>query len=80
MADSLGALQQQWLFGEHTRWRAAILGALGERERAVQLLRQAASQHNPRGLWHALPSLASLRGYPPFEDLIRPQRSGPREW
>ena len=72
MADSLGGLKREWLFASHIRWRAAILGALGERERAVELLRQVIREHNQRNRWHSAPSLASLRGYEPFEELIRP--------
>ena len=72
MADSLGGLKREWLFASHTRWRAAILGALGKREQAVELLRHAAREHNLRTRWHASPPLASLRGYGPFEELIRP--------
>ena len=41
IADSLGALKRTWLFGEHTFWRAVILGALGRPGEAVQLLRRA---------------------------------------
>ena len=74
VADSLGALRREWLFGAHTRWRAAILGALGERERAVELLRLAAREGDSRPAWHTSPSLDALRGYPPFEELIRPER------
>ena len=88
MADSIGALRRDWLFGRHTRWRAAILGALGERERAVELLRQALREMDDRAAWHSnpaldliqkytggvRPALDRLRGYPPFEELILPAR------
>lgn len=72
IADSLGALRRRWLLGENTFWRAAILGALGERDMAVQLLRQ--SNHEGRRMdnWHYTPALAALHGYPAFEALIRP--------
>jgi tetratricopeptide (TPR) repeat protein len=73
MADSLGSLQREWLFGSHLRWRGAILGALGQREKAVELLRQAAGQGEYLDWWHFTPALNALRGYPPFEELIRPR-------
>jgi tetratricopeptide (TPR) repeat protein len=73
MADSLGSLRREWLFGSHLRWRAAILGASGQREKAVELLRQAASQGEYLDWWHFTPALNALRGYPPFEELIRPR-------
>ncbi|MEP7002680.1 MAG: protein kinase, partial [bacterium] len=36
-ADSLGGLKRPWMFGQNTYWRAAIMGALNERDLAVQL-------------------------------------------
>ncbi len=74
IADSLGALPRKWLFGVHTAWRAAITGALGDKERAVQLLRQASREGASMDSWHYAPYLDALRGYAPFETLIRPER------
>ena len=74
IADSIGGIRRPWLFGVHTFWRAAILGALGERERAVQLLHQANREGQPLQSWHYTDALVSLHGYPAFETLIRPQR------
>jgi len=73
-ADSLGALKRRWLFGSQTFWSAAINGALGERERAVQLLRQANAEGQPMHTWHYNDALTSLHGYAPFDALVRPQR------
>jgi hypothetical protein len=74
IADSLGALHRKWLFGTNTEWRAAITLALGDKERAVQLLRQASREGAGMESWHYAAHLDALRGYPPFEELIRPQR------
>lgn len=74
IADSLGALRRPWLFGEHTFWRAAITGAVGDCELAVQLLQQAHRQGQPMHSWHSSIALDSLRGCAAFEALIRPQR------
>jgi hypothetical protein len=73
-ADSLGALDRPWLFGAHTFWRAAILGALGERDLAVQSLQQANREGQEMQQWHFMRALDSLRGYAAFEALIRPKR------
>jgi hypothetical protein len=74
MADSIGLVQQKWLFGIHTFWRGAVLGVLGEREIAVRLLQQSFNAGQGKaGLHYSLP-LRSLRGYPPFEALTVPQR------
>jgi hypothetical protein len=53
---------------------AAIAAALGDREAAVNLLRQAVGQgytHNRTASVHDF--WTSLRGYPPYEELIRPK-------
>ncbi len=74
IADSLGTLQRQWMFGANTFWRAAIVGALGEHELAVQLLQQALSEGRSMETWHYVAALGSLHGQPSFERLVRPQR------
>ncbi len=56
--------------------RAHIAAGFGRREQAIALL-QAASAHGmlslgPSHAFHADPLLAPLRGYPPFEALLRP--------
>jgi hypothetical protein len=73
-ADSLGGLRRRWLYGQHTFWRAAIMAALDDRDLAVQLLQQAYREGQQMQSWHYHPALASLRGYPPFEMLVRPRR------
>jgi hypothetical protein len=68
----LGPCQQsrEWC----TYYRARIEALLGNRDRAVQLLREAYAQ----GLAHSMrihrdPDFEGLVGYPPFEELIRPK-------
>jgi len=74
IADSLGRLKRRWLFGVNTYWRAAIMGALGDKPLAVELLQQAASEGQTLPAWHFATALDSLHGYAPFEALIRPER------
>ena len=50
--------------------RAQIAVALGERERAMELLRQLGGG---MGGWHADPLLEPLWDYPPFKELLRPE-------
>jgi tetratricopeptide (TPR) repeat protein len=73
MADSIGLVQRKWLFGAHTFWRGAVLGALGDREIAVRLLQQSFIAGQDRQGHRSL-QLRSLRGYPPFEALVAPER------
>jgi tetratricopeptide (TPR) repeat protein/TolB-like protein len=53
--------------------RAAIAAQLGEKERVMELLRQALG----RGAWyielHVDHNLEPLHGYPPFEELVKPK-------
>ena len=55
-------------------WRAGIAAALGERERAMQLLRQSGPLNwYPNLLEHVDPNLEPLWDYPPFQELLRPK-------
>ncbi len=51
-------------------YQAAIAAALGERERAVSLLRRKESP--PRGIMHRELWFPTLRDYPPFHEVERP--------
>jgi tetratricopeptide (TPR) repeat protein len=74
VADSLGALHPRWGRGRNAFWRAAIMGALGERAVAVELLRQAHREGMPMHFWHYEPALDALHGDAGFEALVRPRR------
>ena len=74
IAGELEHLDRKWLFGEHTWHRAGIAASLGEKEKAVELLREAFAQGQPYGTHlHRSLALVPLRGYAPYEDLIRPK-------
>jgi Flp pilus assembly protein TadD/TolB-like protein/predicted Ser/Thr protein kinase len=70
----LASYEQPYLFGINTLDRARIAALLGDREQAVALLRQAFVE-GQRGwlMLHFEPDFESLRGFPPFEELIRPK-------
>ena len=74
MADSIGAVRRKWIFGSPAYWRGAVLGVLGERDAAVRLLQQAYDAGSSKAGGHYALALRSLRGYPPFEALIKPER------
>jgi hypothetical protein len=88
MDARLASLQPRNRNGSHTLWRARIAALSGKRDLAVRLLAQAldegATIHHygwyvPRqgGAFGARwdPDFAPLRGYPPFEALLRPKDS-----
>ena len=64
---------QPYTFGRNTLWRARIAALLGERERAVGLLRQAfAEGHVFDSELHRDVSLEALRGFKSFEEILSP--------
>jgi tetratricopeptide (TPR) repeat protein len=75
LADSARAFDARLAaLGRSALFRARIAAVLGDREQAVALLRQAFSEGANFGVWlHADMDLESLRGYPPFEALLRPK-------
>ena len=73
-SNRLAAIDRPYLFGAHTLWQARIAAMLGERDEAVRLLRRAFDERVSHGLWtHRDIYFESLRGYEPFEALIRPR-------
>lgn len=70
----LAALDDPYLLGNNTYWRARIAALLGEREQAVALLRAAYAEGQKWWLpLHFEPDFESLRSYPPFQELMRPK-------
>jgi len=79
VSDRLAGLEDPYLFGQNTYWRASIAAALGERERAVKLLRQAFGEGEWYSriilhyYWNSQIDFESLQNYPPFQELMRPK-------
>jgi hypothetical protein len=67
-------LTVKWDTGLLTYWRAALLAELGDKPRAVQLLKTAHQRGQGKTAWHYNLPLRALRGYAPFEELITPVR------
>jgi TolB-like protein/tetratricopeptide (TPR) repeat protein len=73
----LVGLSRPYARGRGTYWRACIAAEQGRRDEAVSLLKRARAQgHVFNGLFflnaHLEPSFATLRGYAPFRELLRP--------
>jgi TolB-like protein/tetratricopeptide (TPR) repeat protein len=76
ISDELSRIARPFLFGVHNYERARIAAQLGEKDRAVDLMRTAMGQgfflsSESNGL-PLEPSFDTLRGYPPFEELVKP--------
>lgn len=75
ISKELKRIERPYLFGSHTFWRACITTLLGERERAVALLRESFAQGRDYDVYlHNDMNLEPLRDYEPFEELLRPKR------
>jgi tetratricopeptide (TPR) repeat protein/TolB-like protein len=71
---TLKAMDQPYLFGRHTLWRARIHALLGDRDQAVDLLRTTFWQAIPQELTpHTDLAFETLRDYPPFAELVKPK-------
>ncbi len=70
----LEALDGRYLVGAHTRWRAAIAAALGDRVEAVRLLEQAFQEGMRLGHFHRREQEWDvLEDYRPYQDFLRPR-------
>jgi len=59
--------------GQIELWRATIAAQLGDKDLAVRLLTQSFSKGQSTSQMHRLTELQSLKGYAPFEALLRPR-------
>ncbi|MGB7295867.1 MAG: protein kinase [Candidatus Aminicenantales bacterium] len=74
ISEELGKLERPFLLGENLWWQARIASLLGEKERAVALLREAFSQGLEYGIYLRQEiDLEPLWDYPPFKELLRPK-------
>jgi serine/threonine protein kinase/tetratricopeptide (TPR) repeat protein len=74
VSNELAAIDRRFLNGSHTYWRACIASLLGEKERAVALLRESFSQGRfYRVGLHRDINLEPLWDYQPFKELLRPK-------
>jgi serine/threonine protein kinase/tetratricopeptide (TPR) repeat protein len=74
ISDELKNISRPYLFGEHTYWCARIASLLGEKQHAVELLREAFAQGwNYSVEFHRDLDLEPIKDYPPFKELMRPK-------
>ncbi len=74
ISEELQQIKRPYLFGYHTYCRACIASLLGERDQAVELLREAFAQGYAHGVYlHRDIDLEALREYPPFQELLWPK-------
>jgi tetratricopeptide (TPR) repeat protein len=74
ISEQLSKIDRPYLFGLHTYYRARIASLLGEKEKAVKLLSESFAQGKPNNIEvHNDPDFLPLKGYAPFEELMRPK-------
>lgn len=61
-----------YLLGANTMGRARIMAVLGRKDEATHLAGQARAEGVLISNLHLLPELQLLRGYGPFEEMIKP--------
>lgn len=77
--DELRRLDRPYVRGEHLFLLALLAAQRGEKDRAVLLLREALVQGYANGVEaisftaHRFSQFEPLRGYPPFEELVKPK-------
>jgi len=69
---TLASVTVPYLRGANTLARAEIAAVLGDRAEATRLLRQATAEGQTPLVIHPTPEFVSLRGYPPYEALVKP--------
>jgi serine/threonine protein kinase/tetratricopeptide (TPR) repeat protein len=65
--------KRPYLFGSPTYWRARIAALLGDKEGAVNLLRQAIKLGYSYSSLHLIEDFESLADYPPYIQLMKPK-------
>ena len=73
ISGELRDIDRPYMFGNHTYWRACIAALLGEKEEAMNLLREALAQGVSYTRLHPDMDLEPLWDYPPFQELIKPK-------
>jgi hypothetical protein len=74
ISRELGELELPYLNGINTLWRARIVALLGENDEAVEFLRRAFAEGLRYSIFlHRDMDLEVLRGYAPFDELMRPK-------
>jgi hypothetical protein len=83
ISAELGALNPKYLYGIDALWQAQIAAILGDKDGAVALLRESVARgygwskeretYGYGFLYPHLMDLEALRGYPPFEELVKPK-------
>lgn len=72
--EELSGLDAPGVFGRNHYWRARVASLLGDRERAVALLREAYARGHPFSvLLHRDMDLEPLRDYEPFQQFMEPK-------
>jgi tetratricopeptide (TPR) repeat protein len=74
ISKKLQEIDQSYVFGSDTYWQARIASILGDKERALILLREAISQGVSYARLHADMDLEPMLDYPPYQEFIKPKK------
>lgn len=73
MSEELRNIERPYLRGTNTSWRSAIAAILGDKEQAMELIREALSEGRTYKILYWNINYESLEDYPPFIELKKPR-------
>jgi tetratricopeptide (TPR) repeat protein len=74
VSEWIGNLKRPYLFGTPSYCRACIAAILGDKEQAINFLKESAQRGKTDWmLWHHDVDLESLWDYPPFKEFMKPK-------
>jgi tetratricopeptide (TPR) repeat protein len=73
ISEELKNIDRPYLFGSNTYWRARIASLLGDKEQAVELIRDSLVQGQTYSILYWNIDFESLEDYPPFIELKKPK-------
>jgi tetratricopeptide (TPR) repeat protein len=76
ISDELGKVERPYLFGRIPLYQACIASLLGDKEKALKLLRESVDQgqnFGPSSGFRFFVILESLADYPPFQEFMKPK-------
>ena len=73
ISEELKNIERPYLHGENTYWRSTIAALLGEKEKAIDLIRYSLSEGRTHYILYWNIDYEGLENYPPFVELKRPK-------
>lgn len=73
ISEELKTIDRPYLHGENTYWRSRIAALLGEKEQAIELIRDSLLQGRTYGILYWNMDYEGIEDYPPFIEIKKPK-------